>query len=380
MSKPLTRICQSFFLTLLLLTIATPTLAQAEAQLPANVTEIKVAGQPEAIGRAVGETYAQQIRAFHPLFLQLAARENRDEPAELYQQAQRFDQFIAEADRAEMRGVAAGAGLKYEDVLFLNTFYSLTQTAPIACRQIALWGDQTTTGQLLHGRNLDWRQYPGDPLGRNHLILRAAPESGHRFIQLTWPGMTSVLTGTNEHGISVAFNTLAPTGKKRQAAEPTFFTLKRVLRDCATLEEALELMRRSTPYDNGSVLISSAKERSAAVVEIIDGRIGVRRPLKSVDMIGNANHPTREAGLVARNYGAANAPICDAALALKGPFTPERVKQIMADPRVLNADNLMSLIFVPAENRMLLGVQGSPAAKGEFVEMPLFELQEQEPE
>jgi hypothetical protein len=184
--------------------------------------------------------------------------------------------------------------------------------------------------------------------------------------------MVGVLTGTNRHGITVAFNQLGGP-RVKQPAEPAFFTLKRVLRTCKTAAEAVKLIQDAKPMDNGAVVISDATARTAEVVEIVEGKVGVRRAAKDEEMIGAANHPTTEAVPENRRTGPADWPMCRVARRLGKPLTPELMKKTLADPEVIQDINMLSVVFLPSANKMLLSCGRMRAAEGVFIEYKLFE-------
>lgn len=328
---------------------------------------LTAAGTPEQIGQAVGAKYGQTIRALHPTFLNTVRLMRLATQETIYKQAREMAAAIDPADIAEMKALAKAGGMDYDDLLFLNLFYQFV-SGP-ACRQIAVFGPASRDGRLLHARNLDWPDYPHQPLQRNNLILNVKPAGGIEYVALTWPGLTCVLTGTNRKGITVAFNQLRATGAVHHG-EPIFFTLKRVLRTCSTLAEAVDLIRRAGPSGNGSILISDAAAKTASVVEILGRDIRVR-PAKE-GIISNANHATREAGWKDRLVGPADWPVTWAARKVARQFGPKDLQAVLAHDDVLQRMNILSVVFDPAGDRMFLSCGPSPAAKARFIEYPLF--------
>lgn len=346
--------------------------AIGRAQELNNPQRLSVAGTPEEIGTRVGQRYAPLIKGLHQLAVSVGAGDTRLPKAALYQRAALIGERLAAEDREELKALAAASGLTYEDALYMNVFYSLT-TKRFACRQLAAWGEKTSGGALMHARNLDWHDYPGQPLQKHHLILNVKPTDGLEHVLLTWPGLMTALTGTNRAGITVAFNAL-PDGDGDRVAEPTFFTLKRVLRTCETLDEAIALVREARPLDNGSVMISDATNKTAAVLDLWDGQVGVRRA--DGPLVGNANSITTREGLTGNGWkrwiGTADTHACVIAAGL-GELDAAKIRRVMTDPKVLASYNLLSVVFVPAENRMLLAAGAMPAGEGEFREYRLFE-------
>jgi len=309
----------------------------------------------------------------------------------LHEKALKIAKHMAKDDLDEIKGMAKGTKIPYEDMLVYNLFYSLA-SSPFACRQFATWDKRTTTGDLIHARNLDWFDYPGSPMKKNNLIInyhgttvdaKATQNSSqitkkHQpYLILSWPGYAAALTGTNKAGLTLGYNQLRLKGDTQHISEPTFFTIKRILRTCSTLEEAVAVFKKTLPMDSGSVLISDAKQKKAAVVEIVRGKVGVR--YAPTNMISNANHPTKEAGiegLKSSQTASAEHPVCTAAKRINGKFNAKSVQKLMAGPTVLQPRlNLLCVVFIPEKNRMWLSCGRESAANGPFVEFKLFKIE-----
>ncbi len=348
------------------------TAAQADQVEPAPAAERRaVAGTPAQMGRQLGRADAEHIRQFIPAVAKLAENLTGEDRKTIRKEAAALAEHLSGEDRALIRHMAEAAGVDFADALAANFIYSLTGEA-LACRQLVLWGDATVDGRLLHARNLDWTDFPGDPLRRLNRIVHYQPDEGHAYVALTWPGYLGVLTGTNTEGLTVAFNTLLPGRRQREElAEPTFFTLKRVLRTCADIEQAVALIREARPNDNGSIMISHAPSRRAVVVELVEGEVAVRQA--TGPWIANANHATREAGPEpAWEYDDAAKPFGPLLAGNETPLDVDAVKRLLAHPKVMLQDNIVSVIFTPDRNRMWLACGRYGAAEGPFVELAIF--------
>jgi len=221
-------------------------------------------------------------------------------------------------------------------------------------------------------------QSSAGPLCRNHLILNVEPEGGIAYVALTWPGLIGVLTGTNRAGITAGYNELVGLRQDVRVAEPVFLALHRVLMTCATIEEAMDLLRKAPPLGNGSILISDARRKKAVVVEVFDGHVAVREA--EGEMIGNANHVTTDLGIEGIEAGSPTWPACTVARYLGPPLDTDKLQQVMSDELVMLPINILSVIFVPAQNRMLLSRGRLRAAEGEFREYELFPQAAEAPE
>ena len=348
-------------------------LAPPQTPKPVNrpvLFRIAAEGDPLQIGIAQGNQCAGRLQELLPRMIEVAEAIQGIKKYTLYGQAAKLSIPLSETQIREMRGIAQGSGLAYEDVLFLNMFYCLLETK-MGCRQLAAWGDAAAGGALIHGRNLDWYDYQGDLLKKNNLIANLKPENSLEIVTIGWPGLVGVLTGTNRAGLTVGFNRLQDGHKQYRLAEPIFFTLRRILERCSTLDAAVQEMKAAKPLGNGTIMISSAREKSALVIELVDGEIGVRRPEGL--WICNANHATREAGLPnARRRRPADAPMGPVIQRLGLPLNARKMRTVLSAPEVLQDMNILSVIFEPDQNRMHLSCGIERAAAGSFQTLVLF--------
>jgi len=109
------------------------------------------------------------------------------------------------------------------------------------------------------------------------------------------------------------------------------------------------------------------------VIELMNGQMGIRYPSKK-QMIGNANHATADAGI--KNVpimGPATSPAVDVAASLNGRLDVTGIQGVMANRKVCKTVNLLSVVFVPDENKMYLACGCMPAAQSKFKTYTIFE-------
>lgn len=114
---------------------------------------------------------------------------------------------------AEMHGIAEGAGLPFEDILYLNSFLELEDLrAPSLGGRILpdrLWG--CTTFNITREASADGRAYIGQTYdmeryyGRFLCLLRITPERGPSMLVVTLAGVLGV-NGFNSTGIGAVIN------------------------------------------------------------------------------------------------------------------------------------------------------------------------------
>ena len=114
-----------------------------------------------------------------------------------------FPQFIE-----EIRGIAEGAGISFEDVWTLNCYEGLTESRQQVwgCTCLAIRQEHTDNGHVLLAHNEDWISVDQDTA----YLMRVKPDQGPPLIGMTY-GPLLVNIGCNAEGIGVAINSVYPT-------------------------------------------------------------------------------------------------------------------------------------------------------------------------
>ena len=182
---------------------------------------------------------------------------------------------VAEEFRNEIYGISLSCtheydfiGTPYERQLNYHSAHDLGHAMQdymlVGCSSFATWGTQSADSSLLIGRNFDF--YVGDAFAQNKLISFYEPEKGYKFASVGWPGMIGVLSGMNETGLTVTINaakSAVPTG----SATPISILTREILQYASTIEEAYEIAQKRQTFVSESILIGSAKDGKAAIIE-----------------------------------------------------------------------------------------------------------------
>ncbi len=140
----------------------------------------------------------------------------------------------------EVRGLAAGAGISYEEAVLCQCRAEAARAPDGACTAFALKGAATAGGGVLAGQNQDLETEYADVA----ILLRVRPNDGRpRALMLTFAGQLGY-AGMNEHGVANFANALYDF--KWQPGLP-FYPIRRALFECRDAAGAVKLLQGVKP-------------------------------------------------------------------------------------------------------------------------------------
>lgn len=231
----------------------------------------------EAIGKLSSDLLYHQEKVFVDQIREIV-------PSESYLKFLRFfiaifnrnlGENIPEEYRNEIYGISQSCtheydfiGTPYERQLNYHAAHDLGHAMQdymlVGCSSFATWGTQSTDSSLLIGRNFDF--YVGDAFAENKLVTFCAPSKGYKFASIGWPGMIGVLSGMNETGLTVTINA-AKSAMPTSSATPISILTREILQYASTIDEALSIAQKRKTFVAESILIGSAKDDRAAIIE-----------------------------------------------------------------------------------------------------------------
>lgn len=299
----------------------------------------------------------------------------------------------------EIRGIADGAGLSYEEVFIANFLSDLTMAMTPGvitkkatelgitpeCSAFVAAEDAVAGGELIFGRNTD---YSGQ--GRwtpAQTIFFYRPDGALAYVNVGSAGLIKANSAMNEAGIVVsghfmAFDGAAPGGLSFTVLE------NEIMRKAKTLDEAIELISAARRGGAFGLIIADGARKEAAVVESTPERLGIRRmesgaivltnfatteELKPVDLLLRYN-------ILLRNVMGRYERLSRLIEAHRGAITPALAASFMSDHvdvitgaergtgiTICSDNNVTSAVFVPGSGLFWVAGGAEPACINEYV-------------
>ncbi|MGZ4113568.1 MAG: C45 family autoproteolytic acyltransferase/hydrolase [Actinomycetota bacterium] len=229
---------------------------------------IRVGGGPRERGRQYGEQARDRVRrsieAYDAVFAHYAGwrwADVRREAARFVQPIEAFEPRYLE----EIRGIAEGAGVEFEDVLGINVrtevmFAAKARAAmgqadggarPDGCSAFAVLPHVSADGHTLIGQNWDWLLHSFDTV----VVLEAEQDDGPDFVTVVEAGLLAK-TGMNSSGIGLTTNALVTDRDHGEPGVPYHLVLRGIL-DAENLSDAYATAQRGVRSSSANYLVAS---------------------------------------------------------------------------------------------------------------------------
>lgn len=366
-------------LTLFLLAGCTALLASEgrREEVAPGIHRIEVRGEGEALGRELGRLLGPEIRevvgylngrALGPGPVGWAMKKR------LVAKLPTLERHIPERYRAELRGMAAGAGVSYQDLLLENCLDDLLHHA--GCSSVVLTA--SADGSLLHGRNLDYRM----GFMARHKVVVDLETRGRRLRMVTVPGHIGALTAMSDRGLSLTNHT--SRSRRNGPGEPTGLLYRRLLEESDSLGALEAGLRGAIRPQGNNLAVADARSHEAWALEFDAGDVARREATQGRLFV--TNHYWCE-GLSRYQTGGVPAwgsaslnrlGILQRALPAEVPLGALDLQRALAIHKrsvrwetPSNNGTVLSVVMAPATGRLWLA-QGlsAPVTRGGFVAIP----------
>ncbi|WP_136668229.1 C45 family peptidase [Flavobacterium sp. H122] len=313
---------------------------------------------------------------------------------------------IPEEYKTEIYGISQFSSDRFNNIApkYLRSLYlhgahdighAMQDLALVGCSSMAVWGNKTDDGELLIGRNFDF--YAGDEFAQDKMISFVKPDKGYPFMSVGWAGMTGVVSGMNNEGLTVTIN----AGKSKiplVAKTPISIVAREILQYASTIQEAVEIAKKSQVFVSESIMIGSAKDKKAVLIEVSPKNFGVYEVQNSNQLVCS-NHfqssayreDKRNQKHIKESHSMYRFERMNELLVENNKMNPQKMVQILRNREGLNDKEIgygnekalnqllahHSVVFKPESK--LVWVSTNPYQLGQFVAYDLNEIFKDKP-
>jgi hypothetical protein len=169
--------------------------------------------------------------------------------------------------------------------------HALQDLALVGCSSFAAWDSKSEDGNLILGRNFDF--YAGDDFAKDKVIAFIKPTQGNPFMIYTWAGMTGAVSGMNTKGLTITIN----AGKSKIpliAKTPISVLAREILQYATNIEEAIAIAKKRKVFVSESIMVGSATDNKAILIEVSPNNFGVFDVLNSNQIICSNHFQSEE--------------------------------------------------------------------------------------
>lgn len=307
--------------------------------------------------------------------------------------------------RETIEGIAAGAGMRVQDLLdgctmpdsllwLASRLMQVHAPGPAVAHRISLglgctsaiaWGEATRDGKMLHARNFDYHGVSCWP--QEQTVIFHEPDRGQRYVSIASAGVgLGGITAMNESGLSLTVHQHMFTDRARLGGTPIGIVGDVIMREARSIEDAETILASNEPIGCWTYLVTDGKAKDVLCWEENPDRHVAHRPAREGaregGTFGYANvYLDRELGETEidlygsywRHNEARHRRANQLLLERRGGLDPQAMAEILADPgssecRLSEAISMVmtvgSVVFRPEDGLVWVGT-GSVERGGE---------------
>ena len=254
----------------------------------------------------------------------------------------------------ELEAAAQASGVDRNLLVFVNTLFDMQKLW--GCSALMIEPERSATHGLLFGRNLDIP--PFDHVYEYSLVTVYRPRGKNAFASIGFPGLHGCASGINERGLAIAWLDVNSVHDGSPAFDPLGVPLvccfRRVLEECATVDEAEKRMR--TLRRTRSANLAVCDRKSAAVFEITPKNVIVRPATEGI--CACTNH--FRSSLLAEDLKCPRYDALEKSRTLAKLGLPDVVKHLHAANQ--GAATMQTMVFEPGALRLHLAFGEGPSS------------------
>lgn len=323
-------------------------------------------GTPEEIGRAHGEllqTEAQRcmdsvLYAFGTL---QTVQTGRWFQSDLLSAYKRLAPHIPPDHQRELHALAKAMELDKQLVETVNVFPELFH-----CSGFAVFGEATKDGKLYHGRVLDYMTMIGLQDAATTFIV--AVDGKIPFANIGYAGFTGCVSGMNSRAISLG--EMGGRGEGKWDGAPMATLMRRGLEECSTLDEVIELWKKSPRTCEYYYVFADGKSNRAVGVSATPEAIEFVLPGQSHERLGDG---IKDAVIL--SAGSRLEKLRERVTERYGQIDATAAQGLMCRPVAMES-NLHNVLFVPEDGIFYVANANhkQPAAERPYAKLDLHAL------
>ncbi|MGE8690323.1 MAG: C45 family autoproteolytic acyltransferase/hydrolase [Achromobacter sp.] len=305
---------------------------------------VSVSGSPEARGRSYGQQAADRVRKSAAMYGQTLVDLGYDAMA----RTQLITSFAREIENfaphylEEMRGIAAGADVPFEDIVMVNARTEVIAKARAekkkaaelepgdGCTGAMILPTRSANGRLIHGQNWDWRA----ECAETAIVLRVRNDNGPDILTFVEAGGLA-RSGLNSAGVSITANYLESDRDFRQLGVPLSLIRRKVLEQ-EHFALAIKAVATTPKSCSNNIMIGMAAGFGVDYECTIDEAFPIYPG--NDDLIVHANHWVSEVALSKlRDTGRASTP--------ESAYRDWRVRRLLNERQQLTREDLKRALF-----------------------------------
>ena len=232
---------------------------KGELRIIHDIPFLKLSGSYFEMGEQYGNLLKDKFKEIHKELLPYKNLWLVKFPKDIHE---RLEKLTNKELLQQLKGMAAGSGLPFEDLL-LGAYFGVIERG--ACSSILIKIDATDSHRLIHGRNYDY----GKGTGKYPVVIEYNPNNGIRHLILGTVASIGLAEGINEKGITVSGN-LAPGNLKNNLIQNTSpdLKLREILISASTINDVDVLMERYATDVGYTFTIGSAFEKDGIIYDL----------------------------------------------------------------------------------------------------------------
>ena len=283
-------------------------------------------------------------------------------PAEMRDAWRRLEPFVPADQIEEIRGIAEGSGVSFEEVKLANFFPELFH-----CSGFAVSGAATQGGKLYHGRVLDYMTGVGLQ-GCAAVIVTKNP-GRLAWANVGYAGFNGSVSGMNEK--KIALGEMGGRGEGNWDGVPMGTLMRRALQDASSLDDAKRVFSESPRTCEYYYVFSDGNARSAVGVYALPEKIEFVEPGAAHERLPD---PLRDCVLL--SAGDRYKCLVDRTRKGYGAIDEKSAIALMDRGVAMSGSNLHNVLFVPEDLVFLVANAGtdSIAAAEPYIRYDLTEI------